>query len=374
MGNYISWIESGSDIFYLTEEQLNSPRGRKLFGSKKRKSLDEEAIIDYFDLKHTAKAWVAAYETFLWSKDLPPEIKDSWNSGKLDFLFKDLPSVDEYGSYYNRIRNSDSLEVTLRNAPTEFYLWALKNRFTDKKGNFSFAEMAKCEDESLRVAAKLASEDFSGLQKEGNSDFREIGYVLGNDLDKMKKDEHYSTRQIGYYLTKDFTGMEQDSHTLLREIGHLANKNFAGLVESDKILFRMAGYSKGNLDFKAMNAREREWETRVLSCVGTDNFEEMKRNAYDWGVWDLDTIACLKTNDFELLKKNSSWDEKALGYILSNDWIGLTQDTNSHHWRLLGSYHTGNFNWAKRDYQDNTKKIGIILSNNIPLIQRPVLV
>ncbi len=375
MGNVISWIESGSDIFYLTEDEINSPRGKELFNSKKERDLDETAIIDYFDLKHTAKAWVEPHNAYLWSKDLPQKIKDSWNSGKLDFLLEDLvvkdPKCDGY-SYFN----SDSLDFILKSAPASFYLWALKNRFTDRKGNFSYKEMAKCEDELLEIAAKLASKDFSGLQEAsvGKTIFREMGYILANDLEKMKKDENWGTRQMGYYLTKDFTGMEQDESNLLREIGHLANKNFAGLIESDKPLFRMAGYAKGNLDFEAMKARENFWETSVLEVIASDDFEMMKEKFREWGVWDLDIIACLKTNDFEYLKKKSSWDDRALGYILSQDWKGLAKDEKAHDWRFLGSYHTKNFNWAKREGNQDIQKLGLILSNYLPNVQRPVMV
>jgi len=83
MCDFISWMRNGLELYYLTEKELNSPKGDLLLSRKDNDPLGHGAIRKYFGLEGITTAKEFENRDF-WNGNLPEPIKDAWNKGDLD--------------------------------------------------------------------------------------------------------------------------------------------------------------------------------------------------------------------------------------------------------------------------------------------------
>ena len=195
MCDFISYIEAGGKILFLTPKDIESKYGKQtLKDSKDNDFLGHNAVRAFYGLK--ANIWVDKENKDFWNGNLPQEIKNAWNNGDLDGMFK----------YFQ----SDDINYVFQNAPIEFSIWMFKCR--NENGNY-----------------------FEAIKKDTYNLSRRFAYLATQDYEAMKKDSNNWNRQIAYLATQDYEAMKKDNDDLNRRIAYLAAQGHKMIVNRPKL-------------------------------------------------------------------------------------------------------------------------------------------
>ncbi len=205
MSEFISWIQKGPNIFYLTEKQISSAKGKLLLNKKGNDLIGHEAIKKYYKLENVIDQEYKNRD--FWNGKLPKPIRDSWNKGEFDYMLKFLQNND--------------LDYIYNHAPVGFSMWVLKEKFN--KNN--------------RI-------DFEAMKKDDYWVNRFIGYDKTEDCKGMKEDAYWINRLIGYIKTEDYEGMEEDDFRINRLIGYIKTEDFERMKKNDYWINRFIEYNK----------------------------------------------------------------------------------------------------------------------------------
>ena len=141
MCEFISWIETSGEVLFLTGDDLKDKYGKEVLeGSRDNDFIGHGAIRAFYNLQ----GGVEKENRNFWDGLLPQEIKDAWNSGKLDNMLRHL--------------QTDDLEHIVQNAPENFAIWA----FAQKYGH-DFEAMKKDSNSYTRLTGYAATIDFGNL-------------------------------------------------------------------------------------------------------------------------------------------------------------------------------------------------------------------
>ncbi|MGV8151859.1 MAG: hypothetical protein ACP5OG_02165 [Candidatus Nanoarchaeia archaeon] len=292
MCEFISWVQKEQKVYFLTSDEVNSQKGMQIFypGCRHNDLIGHGAIKEFFKEELGGKISSDMENQDFWYGYLPKEVKEAWNSGKLDSMLKYL--------------QGDDLDFILIHAPANFVKWCIFNIFEDK-GSINFTNNNN--SPMLRLAYYVMNKNYEAMKKEVNEHIHLLGCLFTKDYQTLKKSIYTNHRLIAYLITKDFKSLKEDrgmynvhhiplsnfktfksmklyseSHFNKNQInfaGLFATKDFEAMKKFSGPCFsiKLAGYLFGKQNYKAMQ-NEREYPGLCLLGYFLENkFKNLKR-------------------------------------------------------------------------------------------------
>ncbi|MBU2561504.1 MAG: hypothetical protein KKD17_04345 [Nanoarchaeota archaeon] len=325
MSQFVSWIEYGEAVLFLTAKDLQSRRGKKI--SKKMPEPDlfsHRGIRQFYGVDHLPGEKERTNYNF-WDGNLPQEIKDAWNAGELDGVMKSLRGED--------------LERIVMTAPIEYGIWVILQKFGR---NYEAMKEVKSHHpidalDGARTPFRCAR-DYLIEHMDLDWIIRGIGYAATLDYNGVKRDTSWLVHlvkgaveqnrltlapgcncfstfimdYIGYLVAQDYEGMKKDGHWRVA----LAGRAITGDIKDNEV-----EYLRSNDAFprRALNVthwfqkqkQNNYYENRMMGYAATLDYEGMKRDS----LWEIRLAGHILTRDFEAMKKDTDWRLRVAGYL-----------------------------------------------------------
>ena len=227
MGQFISWIESKGQNYFLTDKDVNSEKWSEVNKNPLPDfALSHKAIRQYYNLGSSDLEY-HKNETF-WNGKIPDEIKGEWNSGNLDGMLKFFEKKD----IENIARNT--LDDTVNRIPEEFSFWIIKNKFDNPR------DLIKSSFWIYRLAGFLASRDYEAMtQDRESSRINFIGASILEDpelimrsIDRklfQNEDDNYNAIRLG--TRRKYSTMIRDRKSAaMRLIAQSITKDYESMI------------------------------------------------------------------------------------------------------------------------------------------------